>query len=196
MQCIISKGLVMKWYRKQSFRTILRSLHRDLGYLFVGLTIIYGISGIILNGKETGKDPAFREITVIKNLSQHLSPKELTAVFNQEITGTPPLQQIIKRQNSYRVYLQGGVGEYMPDSGLLELTIYKEKKLVRIINNIHNNSGKRFTSMANVYAVGLLFLAISGTIMLKGKKGFLKRGIWFVLIGLIIPILMYLLKAG
>ena len=48
----------MKW-RNKSLSYWFRVLHRDLGYLMVGVCLIYAVSGILLNHMN-GKDPAFR----------------------------------------------------------------------------------------------------------------------------------------
>ena len=37
----------------------LRVIHRDLGFLMVGLCLVYGVSGFLLNHMD-GKDPAFK----------------------------------------------------------------------------------------------------------------------------------------
>ncbi len=49
--------------------------------------------------------------------------------------------------------------------------------------------------MADIFAGSLIFLAISGLFMVKGKHGITKKGKWYLIIGLLIPIL-YILLAG
>ena len=39
------------------------------------------------------------------------------------------------------------------------------------------------------FAVSLVFFALSGLFMIKGKNGISGRGKWFLLIGLLIPVL-------
>ena len=41
--------------------------------------------------------------------------------------------------------------------------------------------------MADLFAVSLIFFAVSGLFMVPGRKGFLGRGKWFLLVGLLIP---------
>ena len=181
----------MKFFTEQKFRKLLRPLHRDIGYLFVGLTCIYAISGILLNTKTEGRDPAYREIIIEDNIQPYLTPKELGNAWRELNTESPALNRAIPYKNIYRLYFKGGIGEYNPQDGKIICTTYKEIKAVKVINDIHYNSGKRFTWMANLFAVCLIFLAISGTFIVKGKKGFKKRGVWFVLAGLVIPIVLY-----
>jgi len=47
--------------------------------------------------------------------------------------------------------------------------------------------------MADLFAIGLIFFAISGLFMVRGKRGIAGRGKWFLIIGLLIPIAYILL---
>lgn len=179
--------------KKLKFRKTLRSLHRDLGYFFVGLSLIYGISGIILNYKVQEKDPAYKEYIVHQTIKQDLSPQELKALWQQEFGDDAPLNRIIPQEDRYRLFLKGGVGYYDPTDGEIYFTVYKEKRFVKFINVIHYNTGKKFTWLGNVFAGSLIFFAITGSIMLKGKRGFLKRGVWIMVVGVLVPIIWYLI---
>ena len=57
------------------------------------------------------------------------------------------------------------------------------------MNFLHLNHGKGvWTWVADVYAVALLLLAVSGAVILRGPRGFEGRGKWLVLAGLVIPL--------
>jgi len=67
---------------------------------------------------------------------------------------------------------------------------------LRVANYLHLNRGKRaWTYVADLYAVLLIGLAISGLCMIPGKKGLLGRGAWIALIGAAIPA-GYVMLAG
>lgn len=183
----------MKLFRQKKTRKAFRSLHRDIGYLFIGLTCIYAISGILLNIKTEGEDPAFRKNIIESSMQHNLNPQELSRAWNKIYQGNPKLNRVIPHDNKYRLYLKGGTGEYNPETGKILCVTYHEIKAIKLINDIHYNSGKRFTWLANVFAVSLLFLAISGAVIVQGKKGFKKRGVWIMLFGLLVPIAWYYL---
>ncbi len=185
---VFATSLLMK---KLKFRKYLRILHRDLGYFFVGLTIIYGVSGIILNYKAHEEDPAYKEYAVSENIQANLSPAALEEYWQRSYENDASLNRIIPVGDVYRIYVKGGIGQYNPMNGAISYTIYKEKKFVKFINVIHYNTGKKFTWLANIFAGSLMFFALSGLIMLKGKNGFLRRGIWFMIIGLAVPVIWY-----
>lgn len=57
------------------------------------------------------------------------------------------------------------------------------------MNFLHLNHPKKlWTWMADLYAVVLAILAITGLFVLKGKKGITGRGAWLSTVGIIIPI--------
>ncbi len=179
--------------KKNKIRKTLRNWHRDLGYFFIGLTLIYGVSGIILNLKDAEKDPAYKEIRFSEKIQGNLMPDELKEIWSLQIESEFKLNRIIPANNSYKLFLNSGTGYYIPATGELSFTTYKKRNLVKFINNIHYNSGKRFTWLVNIFAVCLIFLAISGGIILKGKYGFKKRGWWLILAGLAVPVIWYVL---
>ncbi|HBH48929.1 MAG TPA: peptidase [Bacteroidales bacterium] len=180
--------------QNKSFRKVLRILHRDLGYIFIGLTIIYGISGIILNLKDTEKDPAYKEIRFEGQLEINLTPEEIHAIWEHEFENVVDLNRVVPVNNQYRLFLIGGLGSYHPGTGNISFVVYKKRPVVKFMNDIHLNSGKRFTWLGNIYGVIFIFFALSGAIMLKGKKGFAKRGWWLISIGILIPVVWYILS--
>ena len=64
----------MKW-RNKSLSYWLRVLHRDLGYLMVGVCLIYAVSGILLNHMN-GKDPAFRTTEAAVQLEKGMQAED------------------------------------------------------------------------------------------------------------------------
>jgi hypothetical protein len=67
--------------------------------------------------------------------------------------------------------------------------------LLRAVNWLHLNRGKKaWTLVADLYAVGLLFLALSGLFMLPGKNGLKGRGGVLVALGVAVPVLYVVLS--
>jgi hypothetical protein len=57
------------------------------------------------------------------------------------------------------------------------------------VNALHLNNLKGvWTYVADVFAVALMFLAVTGMTMMKGNRGLAGRGKWFVGAGLVIPV--------
>lgn len=175
------------------FTKTIRAWHRDLGYLFIGLTIIYALSGILLLLKKDEQNPSYQEIVMEKKAKVDLSPDDLKRYWKCNFADLPKLKRVIPEDEIYKIYVKGGLGEYEPFSGKVVIRTFKKIAVFKFINDIHYNSGKRFTVLGVIYAIVLIFFAISGALMIKGKNGLAKRGIWLVIGGVLLPIIIYYL---
>jgi hypothetical protein len=186
--------------RKQRWRPLLRALHRDVGYVAVGLTFIYALSGLAVNhltdwsdgdasfktfsathelGPLPGDDPAVAEA-----LRRRLSIKE---VPRELYRATPDELEILFDKRSLHVNTATG---HVVDEG------QKPRFLLRVANWLHLNRGKRaWTYVADGYASSLLCLAVSGMFMIGGRRGLFGRGAVLVGLGVAIPVL-YVTFAG
>lgn len=184
---------------KIRWRPWLRALHRDFGYVAVGLTFIYALSGLAVNHLADW-DPNFenyeREFAVAAPLPVDDDEEAARIVQEQAgITGEPV--------DVYRV--TDDLLEVTFDDRTLHVTLSEGKVFeegqeprffLRAANWLHLNRGKKaWTWFADGYAGVLLFLATSGMFMLPGRKGLLGRGAVLVGLGVVIP-LVYLSYVG
>ncbi|WP_439185098.1 PepSY-associated TM helix domain-containing protein [Carboxylicivirga taeanensis] len=177
----------MKWSNK-AVRKWLRIIHRDLGYVMVGITIIYGISGYVLNHMD-GKDPAYETVEGIALLPAGLSKTQVKEawVLQDEL---PAIKRILPIDGEhYRLMLDGGIGVYQSNNGEVVYEQHRKKPFIYFINKLHYNKVGGWTLMGDIFAFTLIFFAISGLFMVKGPKGLGGRGKWYLLIGLAIPII-------
>ncbi len=181
----------MKLWSKKNLRKWLRYTHRDLGYFFVGITLIYAISGIILNHKSHGEDPAYKTEHLDYQLQPNLKPEQVKAYWHDNLTDYS-LNRIIPEGSTYNLYLKGGLGTYNPISGELKFEVYQKKALVYFMNKLHYNSKKGWTLMADIFAIAMIIFALSGIFLVPGKKGITGRGKWLVAAGIILPFLFFL----
>ena len=173
----------------------LRVIHRDLGFFVVGITLVYAISGILLNHLG-GKDPAFHTEAKTIQLKPNLTETELSDAWLAD-KSLPPLKRILRIDDArLRLFLQGGVGVYNVSDGRLSYEINEKRALIYWINRLHYNKVKHWSPVADFFAGSLILLAITGLFIVKGKKGLAGSGKWYLLIGILIPILygLFLLR--
>lgn len=169
-------------------------IHRDLGYLCFGLTILYVISGIAVNHIHSW-NPTY-------SLEKTSAAVDLSAVDtkNNEAVTRSVLEQLDESGDLKNIYreseqvlkifvVNNNITVNLPDG-----TVFQEKSNKRPLlyqaNFLHLNHAKKlWTWFADLYAVCLGALAISGILILKGKKGLSGRGKWLVGIGFCIPLL-------
>jgi hypothetical protein len=171
----------------------LRVVHRDLGFLVVGVSLIYGISGIYLNHLD-GSDPAFRTVESSVQLSPALTRAELESAWNAQ-PDLPPLKKILRIDESHsRLMLNGGVGVYNSDSGRIDYERHTKRVFVYWINRLHYSKVKHWSPVADFFAVSLIFLAVSGAFIVRGKRGLAGSGKWYLIAGAIVPVVYVLLS--
>jgi hypothetical protein len=167
---------------------ILRAVHRDLGFFVVGITLIYAISGIILNHLGDS-DPAFRTETKTIQLPENLTDTELSATWHAD-QQLPSLKRILPIDESRsRLFLEGGVGVYNASDGSLSYERHEKRVLIYWVNRLHYNKAKGWSPVADFFAISLILLAVTGLFLVKGKKGIAGSGKWYLLTGILIPIL-------
>ncbi|MGE5425122.1 MAG: PepSY-associated TM helix domain-containing protein [Syntrophothermus sp.] len=185
--------------QRKTLRRWNNAFHRDIGYLSVGMTIIYALSGIILNHFKSGDfshpdySKSFKEFTVslpkdsvvdkvyvlsvLKNVGEESSYKSF-------VTGTGYVQ----------IFLTNGAAYVDLTTGNATLEKKTERFLIREFNLLHYNNIKKFyTWFSDVYAVGLIILALTGLFVLRGKNGIIGRGAWLTAAGIIVPAIIIIL---
>lgn len=178
---------------KINWRKVNNVLHRDVGYFFVGMTIIYALSGIALN-HISDWDPNYD----IQNKSVQVDPNSLNASMTadgiKDLLMRLDVSKKLKKHyypnpSTLKVFLVGGSLTLNVQTGRGYLETVDRRPILFEVNYLHYNHSKfLWTWFSDIFAVGLVLLAITGLFVLKGKKGFRRRGVWFVLAGTLIPL--------
>jgi len=179
------------------WRKWVRILHRDVGYIGAGLTIIYAISGIAVNHTndwnpnyaiETSTEyiqpvpDSMRESQMlIPNILSQLGEKGKVKSF------------FLPDSHSVNIFVEGNTISVNLKSGKVKQEKVSSRKVIRETNFLHLNSPKKvWTLVADLFAVALAFLAITGLFMIPGKKGIKGRGAWLTALGFLIPLVFLL----
>lgn len=165
--------------------------HRDLGYFFSGLIIIYCISGLALNHvndfnpdfiiyRQQVKLPATYSRSGFSS-RQAMDISRLVGEKTYKVYDFPtPSQVKIYYDNAtLHANLSTGTGEY---ERLQKRHVFYES------NVLHRNSLAGWKWVSDIFAVMLIIISVTGLFVLKGKYGFRRRGVWIVSAGLLLPI--------
>ena len=168
-------------------------IHRDLGYLCFGLTILYVISGVAVNHIHQW-NPTYKieKSTVKVDLApvNTADDQALTTAVLDQLEETGELKNIYRQDGqTLKIFVVNNNITVDLASGMVFQEKSNKRPLLYEANFLHlNHAKKMWTWFADVYAVCLGILAISGILILKGKKGFSGRGKWLVGIGFLVPI--------
>ena len=176
----------MRW------RHLFRVLHRDIGYVCVALSLAYGLSGLAVNHIEDWNPNykcAPREVdigppegTTDERAKQMIAKLELDP---RQVRG-----HFAETDTQLRVFLPEGQ-EAVVDTrtGRGTLKTVTTRAVLFEVNSLHlNNLKGAWTYVADLFAIALMFLALTGAVMMKGDRGITGRGKYFLGAGLAIPI--------
>ncbi len=184
----------MKW-RKWN-----RWIHRKLGYLFFGMAIVYGISGIALN-HHIARHWTPSHIERSENIEgvTPVSRDEVTKAYIQkilELTGEKEnyKQHYFPNDLSMIIYLNKGHISINLETGESQIVKIRNRKVFREVNFLHYNKPKKlWTYFSDLFAFSLVVLAITGLLMSSGKKGIRGQSALLLTTGIVIPLLFLII---
>ncbi len=201
----------MRW------RRWLFKLHRDIGFVCVGLTLVYCVSGVAVNHRHDWDYNYALDLTThpVGAASELIGPTLGGATTGEEVVAREHQQELVAsllgrlalEKAPHNVFWRGprrlslffgegdtDVVDYDPVAGTAVHEVKRPRLLLRELNALHLNEPEgAWTWIADIFAVALLFLAISGMLMVKGRKGLRGRGGVYVGLGVLLPIVAILL---
>lgn len=180
------------------WRGWLRAVHRDVGYLAVGLTFIYALSGLAINHLQDW-DPNFISFSRERSIAPIGAevPDEEAFARVRAALDLPAPRDTYRAGDELHLSYDGREVVVYGDSGQVTDQGQKPRFFFRVANWLHYNRGKKaWTYIADAYAVLLLYLAVSGMFMIKGKLGLRWRGTLLVGLGAAVPIAYVVLSGG
>lgn len=180
---------------KNTIKTLikwLRILHRDIGYAAVGLTIIFSVSGIAVNHVHDWNPNYSIEQSSVKVLPVESRTRDgiLAEVLPRLNLAKDDIRNAFRpNPDNIEIYLEDGTIFINLISGVGRKESFSKRSIIYDFNFLHLNSGNDFWKwFSDLFAFSLIFLAISGLFIVKGKKGFKWRGLILTLLGLLIPV--------
>jgi hypothetical protein len=171
---------------KKSIQYYIRLLHRDIGFILVGLTIIYALSGILLMYRSTGF--LQNETTATQEVDKGLEAGQLGKAL-----GMRHFQ--LERQSGETIFFQGGT--YDKATGIATYTKQEFPAVLNMMTQVHKlNSRTPLHVMAVVYAALLFFLAVSSLMMYRPGTRLFRRGLTLSAGGMAMAVVLMFVCAG
>ena len=170
-----------------------RVIHREIGYFFFGMTIIYALSGIAIN-HISDWNPNYSIETSYYEIS---NPEQFDTADKEKIEELLVLvgeeghykKHYYPRPELLKVFLKKGSLILNTASGDASIEKLSRRPIFFYVNYLHYNPGSWWIWFSDIFAGALIILAFSGIIMNKGKKGLRGRGSVYLALGLLIPLL-------
>lgn len=175
-----------------TWRRLLIAVHRDLGYFFTGVVVLYALSGIAVNHVDHwNPNSVIQRNDVVLDLPSEpsaISVVQIQANLARLGAADDYLSFDFPSANKVKIYLTDGsiLASLRDGRGCYE-TISR-RPLLHQINMLHLNPEKWWRVFSDVFAGGLILVALTGLFVARGRHGLLGRGKWLVGAGLVAPL--------
>lgn len=153
--------------KKTNIYNVMRALHRDIGFLTIGLTIVYALSGVLLIYRNTD----FMKV-------ERIEEKQLATNLTGNDLGTElKIRNFrVEREDGSVIYFNNGSYDTATGKSVVTRKVYIPPfdKLV----NLHKVTGaNKLSFISMIYGCMLAFLAVSSLFMFKFGSKKNKRGL-------------------
>jgi hypothetical protein len=176
----------MKW------RSWALVIHRDLGYFFTGVIVIYAVSGLAVNHADDW-DANF--IVEERDVALDL-PRERYEVTEEHVRANLVSLDAADDYRSHDFPSPQKIKIYLADGSILaRLTdgqgtyeTIRRRPVFYYLNALHLNPAKWWKIFSDVFAVALILIVMTGLLLPRGRLGLAGRGKWLVGAGILAPL--------
>ncbi len=174
---------------KFNWRKWNRAVHRDFGYFFFGMTIIYCLSGIAINHlKDWNPNYIITTKEFQIDTDQKFDKAGIKKLLKDNDINASYMNHYKPEPWKIKVFLKGGTLLINTNNGYSFLELTKKRPIFKPMNYLHYNPVRAWTWYSDIFSGALILIAITGLFIAKGKKGITRRGAWLTLLGIAIPL--------
>jgi hypothetical protein len=170
-----------------------RNLHRDLGYFYIGLIVSFALSGLMMNHRESWHPEKYT--TETKAVEVKLPPEsEINEKFAEDLGRQLGIDDKFRRHNVkkdvFKISFENHDVEIDMKTGKGEIVSFLKTPIISQSMKLHKNTSNFWIYYSDIFALSLIIIALTGTIMIKGGKfSFKQRGWKLAIAGVIFPLL-------
>jgi hypothetical protein len=175
--------------KKKTFR----NLHRDLGYFYIGLIVSFALSGLMMNHRDSWHPEKYT--TETKAIEVQLPAEgEINEKFAEDLGKKLGIDDKFRRHNVkkdvFKISFENHDVEIDMKTGKGEVVSFLKTPIISQSMKLHKNDSNFWIYYSDIFALSLITIALTGTIMVKGGKfSFKQRGWKLAVAGVIFPLL-------
>ena len=173
---------------------LVRNIHRDFGYFYVGLIISFAFSGILMNHRENWHPEKYT--TSIQNIKVKLVPEnKINDKYAEQLGKKLGIDDKIRRQaikkGALKISFENHDVEIDLKTGAGEIITFNKTPIINQAMKLHKSTSNWWIYYSDIFGISLILIAITGTLMVKhGKNTFRNRGWKLAVIGILFPLLV------
>ena len=174
-----------------------RNLHRDLGYFYIGLIVSFAFSGLLMNHRDMWHPEKYT--TETKAITVKL-PEEnkIDEKFSEDLGKKLGIDDKMRRHNIkkevFKISFENHDVEINMKTGKGEIVSFVKTPIISHAMKLHKNTSNFWIYYSDIFAISLIIIALTGTLMIKaGKFSWKNRGWKLTVAGVVFPLLFLFL---
>jgi hypothetical protein len=174
-----------------------RNLHRDLGYFYIGLIVSFAFSGLMMNHRDAWHPEKYTSET--KAIEVKLpAESEINDKFAEDLGKKLEIDDKFRRQmikkGNFKMSFENHDVEIDMKTGKGEIVSFIKTPIISQAMKLHKNTSNFWIYYSDIFALSLITIALTGTIMIKaGKFSWKNRGWKLAVAGVVFPLLFLFL---
>ncbi|MBN2746761.1 MAG: PepSY-associated TM helix domain-containing protein [Bacteroidales bacterium] len=175
----------------KALRKFNRATHRDLGYFFVGMIIIYSLSGIAINHLDDW-NPNYVLNSWTKKVEQVYTESNFDSQTAKDLLKEWKINDRYRKfywntDGDIKIFFKNGTALIDVETKNVFIETLGRRPVFHAVNWLHYNPNAYWTWFSDIFAGALIILSITGMFILRGPTGLKWRGTILIGAGLLIP---------
>ena len=176
---------------------LIRDIHRDFGYFYVGLIVSFAFSGILMNHRENWHPEKYTVDT--KVIQVNLPDKsqineEFAENLGKELGIDDKMRRHSVKKGTFKISFEKHDVEIDMKTGVGEIVAFNKTPIISQTMKLHKSTSNWWIYYSDIFGISLILIAITGTLMVThGKNTFKKRGWKLAAAGIIFPLIVLVL---
>ncbi|MDU1904364.1 MAG: PepSY-associated TM helix domain-containing protein [Dysgonomonas sp.] len=181
--------------KSAKFRRYCRKIHSHLSYLFVGVILVYAISGLTMNHLKDFNPQYMISVSDYKAKGkyprkQNFTKSDVLKLLEEVDEQDNYTKHYYPNKSTMKVFLKNGSSFSMNiETGEVKYEALKKRPFFSQLSFLHYNPSGWWTVFSDIFAVCLIIICVSGLFINKGRNGLKGVGGIELIAGIMIPIL-------
>ncbi|MFD2909648.1 PepSY-associated TM helix domain-containing protein [Flavobacterium ardleyense] len=173
---------------------LIRNIHRDFGYFYVGLIISFAFSGILMNHRQVWSPEKYTVETKIIQVSlpdKSQISEEFAENLGKKLGIDDKMRRHSIKKETFKISFEKHDVEIDLKTGVGEIVAFKKTPIISQTMKLHKSTSNWWIYYSDIFGISLILIAITGTLMIThGKNTFKKRGWKLAVAGIIFPLIV------
>lgn len=170
-----------------------RNLHRDLGYFYIGLIVSFAFSGLLMNHRDAWHPEKYTTETKaidVKLPDESKIDEKFAEDLGKKLGIEDKMRRHLVKKDAFKISFENHDVEIDIKTGKGEIVSFIKTPIISQTMKLHKNTSNFWIYYSDIFAISLIVIALTGTLMIKaGKFSWKNRGWKLALAGVLFPLL-------